>query len=319
MHAIKIILVLQLLSVVLSRPITVNDGDYSKNYEVVEHRPNYEISERKPNSHYNRLPQNAQIDEFTNDDDDGDVDYEDQTDRPVSVQNANYQSSNNYYNGYNGLLTENKIKIKRRKKKVKRPCLPIQSLGSPLFTNRLKRDAIYEDGKTFGALLGGYGGGYPYYGGAAYPSYAGNYPSYASTGPVNFPRPQQGNFQNYNRPQQDNYNTPLAQFGKPQYNHFGGYPCIPVSYGHVPHFGAGAGAGGGGLGFFGNGGLLDFSSANPSLSYPQTVVINRPPLFGNRPSFDSNRPSSSGGGVNDQNQSGFWGTVVDKLQEFVSN
>lgn len=308
MHAIKLILVLQLLSAVLTRPIRVNDGDYTNNYEV---------NERRPNSHYNRLPQNAQIDELSNDDDDGDVDYEDQTDRPVSVQSANYQSSNNYYNG---LLTENKIKIKRRRKKVRRPCLPIQSLGSPLFSNRLKRDINSEEGKTFGALLGG--SGYPYYGGAVYPYYGGNYPNYASASTGNYPRPQQGNFQNFNRPQQDNYNTPQTQFGAPQYNHHGGYPCIPVSYGHVPHFGAGAGLGGagGGLGFFGNGGLLDFNSGSPSLNYPQTVVINRPPLFGNRPLYDSNRPSSSGGGgSNDENRVGFWGSVVDKLQEFVSN
>lgn len=277
---IKLILIHHLISAVISRPISVN-SDYGR----------YEVNERYTNSHYNRLPQNAQIDELA---DDGDVEYEDQTDKPVPVQNANYQSSSNYYNG---LLTENKIKIKRRRKKIRRPCIPIQSIGSPLFSNnRLKRDTKNDEGKTFGAL---FGGGYPYYGGAVYPAYAGNYPNYASS-----------SIGNYQRPQQDY--SPVAQFGAPQYNHYGGYPCIPVSYGHVPHFG------GGPLGFFGNGGLLDFNSS-PSLSYPQTVVINRPPLFGNRPPyFDSNRPSA-GGVANDENsRPGFWGSVLDKLQEFVN-
>lgn len=313
MHAIiKLILIYHLISAVITRPITVDSDYYNRN------KNNYEVNERFTNSHYNRLPQNAQIDELAGDED-GEVDYEDQTDRPVSVQSANYQSSNNYYNG---LLTENKIKIKKRRKKVRRPCIPIQSLGSPLFSNnRLKRQSDNnnndrEGGKTFGLF-----GGYPYYGGAAYPSYAGNYPNYASIG-------------NYQRPQLDN--SPIAQFGSPQYNHQGGYPCIPVSYGHVPHFGAGIGSFGGGgignfgsagssggpLGFFGNGGLFDFAQTNPSLSYPQTVIINRPPLFANRPPYYSNRPSSSSSGsdaANDENgRPGFWGSVLDKLQEFVN-
>jgi hypothetical protein len=298
---ISAIILLKLINNVIPRPIDVTNG-YNRKYEVVE---------RRPNAYFNRLPQNAQIDEVSNDD--GDDDYEEQTDKPV-ISNTNYQSSNYY----NGILSENKIKIKKRRKKIRRPCIPIQSIGSPLFSNRLKRDVDDEGGKTFGSLFGSPSYGYPYYGGGIYPPpYAGNYPNYASA--------STGNFQ---RPQQDVQN---AQFRPPQYNHYGGYPCIPVSYGHVPHFGAGIGGFGGGgsafgssnqnggpLGFFGNGGLLDFNSPSPSFSYPQTVIVNRPPLFSNRPSFDNGNRPSGVGEANDENRPGFWNTVVDKLSDFVS-
>lgn len=49
-----------------------------------------------------------------------------------------------------------------------------------------------------------------------------------------------------------------------QYNPYGGYGCIPISYGgnqfHQPLGGGGGGGGGGLLGFFGPGGLFDLTS-----------------------------------------------------------
>lgn len=54
--------------------------------------------------------------------------------------------------------------------------------------------------------------------------------------------------------------------------------------------------------------------------YPQTIIINRPPLFGNFPSY-GNRPSYNRPGypADSSNRPGFWGTVIDKLSEFVRN
>lgn len=273
---IKILFFISILNVALSRPI---NSDYYRN--------SYEVGERRATAYYNRLPPNIQVDETQDEDD-----YDDQTDRPFQNNQNQYQS------GSYPLLVENKIKRKKRK----RLCIPVQSIGSPLFSNRVKRNYMEknEQGKTLGLLLGG--GGYPYYGG--YNPYAGNFPSYAGGFP-HLATPTVGQFPQ--RPQQ----SPVATFGSPLYDAYGGYPCIPVSTGHIPHqgpFGFLSGSNGGG-------GLFDFGSS-PSVNYPQTVIINRPPLFGNRPNFGGNRPQ----GVqadSDGNRPGFFGAVVDKLQEFV--
>lgn len=266
----KVLIFAAIICAVIARPI-----DYNQNRYAVG-------DQRYFTSHYNRLPQNIQVDEIQEDIDD----YDDsQTERPL--QNNQYQS------GSYPLLNENK----RKRKKRKRLCIPIQSIGSPLFSNRVKRNYMEKDeqGKTLGLLLGG--GGYPYYGG--YNPYNGIYPNYA------------GGFPHLSSPQRPIQQSPIAQFGTPLYDAYGGYPCIPVSTGHIPNQGP--------FGFLGSsgggGGLFDFGS-NPSVNYPQTVIINRPPLFGNRPNFGANRPQ----GVSDSNgtRPGFFGSVVDKLQEFVN-
>lgn len=285
-----------------------------------------DIDARLPNAHYNRLPGNRfpiKNDPIYSTNNDNSVtdeyeDYEEETSkRPLT--SAQYTSSSYYNsnNNYSPVLTENFIKKKRRRKKVRRPCIPIQSFNSPLFT-RYKREVEGKDSpKTLGLLFGGYHPfAYPppigtpfygnYYGGGSYP----NKPFYDNVKPENdddrpqydYNRPQYGS----NRPQYDsNQNAPL-------YNPIGGYPCIPVSYGHVPH--------GGPFGFFGPGGLFD-SGVSPSFNVPQTVIVNRPPLFGNKPPYFGNRPSytnTQDGVENDGRPPGFWGNVVDKLSEFVS-
>lgn len=278
---VKLLFFISIVSVALSRPAS---SDY--------YRQGYEVGERKFTAFYNRLPPNVQVDEPQANDD---YDYEDQqTDRPV--QNNQYQSGS-YQSGSYPLLTENKIKRKKRK----RLCIPVQSIGSPLFSNRVKRNYMEknEQGKTFGFLLGGNnGGGYPYYGGinpyvGGLNPYAGNYPHLASPAFGQYPQ----------RPLQ----SPVSQLGSPVYNAHSGYPCIPVSTGHIPHQGP--------FGFLGAGGLFD-TGGSSGVNYPQTVIINRPPLFGNRPSYSGNRPQGVAAD-SDGTRPGFFGSVVDKLTEFV--
>jgi hypothetical protein len=303
----KVLILLVILQTVMPMPISV----------PVDNNFYPDAQDRRPNSHYNRLPNRipVQTDDASNngvtdeyDDDDDDDDSYQQTDRPVT----NGQFSNGYYSQ---ILTENKIK-RRRRKKIKRPCIPIQSLGSPLFNNRLKRDVEdKESGKTLGllGLLGGYGA--PYYG-YPQPTYGGNFPGANFAG---YPNGGNRPFFDNVKPESDtglSSSSNFANYGPAQYNPIGGYPCIPVSQGHIPH--------GGPLGFFGNGGLFDYGGGHsPTSNYPQTVIINRPPLFGNRPFYD--RPGvgggissgGSGGVESDASRPGFWGSIVDKLQEFV--
>lgn len=339
MRSSKIFALLVILCVrkVISVPISVPiDNNYVYNDPTYGSNQNYyedNTSARKPNSYFNRLPPNSfavQADDTsdTASNNNNDYDYDDQqTDKPVP---SNQQQSPNYSNALNNnyLLTQNRVKFKK-KRRVRRPCIPIQSFGSSLFSNRLKRELHYdpESGKTLGFLLGGLN---DY-------NYAPYYQSGASQGIYSdnlrpqYDRPQ------YNRPQYDSLST-----GQIQYQPYGGYPCVPISYGHKPGGGlfgggqsggpfgnrpsAGNGGGGGPLGFFGQGGLLDFGSANPlspagiyqgTGNYPQTVIINRPPLFANAPNFNRPQSSSSSDNTGNANQPGFWGSVVDKLQEFV--
>ena len=324
------------------------DNGYPSNNKAYSSQAEYynDLYSRKHNAYYNRLPPAANqvnADDVspatTNDDDD----YDDQqTDKPVPINSGNQQQLSNYdnYNNLlnsNFLLNENRVKKKRR---IRRPCIPIQSFNSQLFTNRLKREAgnEREDGKTLNYLLGGYGGGYGPFG---YPQGGGYRPSY------------QGGYGDNVKPSYDSgSDTGASQFGQVQYQPYGGYPCIPVSYGRPPGsglfgnrpglFGGGGLLGGGGPlggGFIGQGGLLDFAGPGPlspsgvyqgSGSYPQTVIINRPPLFGlpsyngpqggsqgsqSSPGSSGNYDPSNGGG---QGGTNFWGSVVNKLQEFVS-
>jgi len=295
------------------------------------------------NAFFNRLPGDrlhmgypVQTDPVTNDNSVADdyEDYDETTKRPAS--NAQYSINNYNSNSNSPLLTENFINHKKkRRKKVRRPCIPIQSINSNLYSyNRFKREDRKESGKTFG-LLGLLGGNrYPFgysqgvYGVPFYGNFYGGGGGYPNR-PYDNVRPQEedddrpqnsNNRPQYNRPQYDD-NRPQNSYNRPQYNRpqydnanaplynpVGGYPCIPVSYGHVPFSGP--------FGFFGQGGLFD-SGVSPSIAVPQTVIINRPPLFGNRPSF------LGGGGQGDGTQNdgrppGFWGSVVDKLSEFVS-
>lgn len=349
---------------VLAKPISVPvDNNYSYNNPSYGSGQNYydDISSRRPNSYFNRLPSNAQNDDVGEEE----YDYDDQqTDKPVPTNQQYENLITNNNNNYQ--LTENRVKFKKKKRRMKRPCIPIQSFGSPLFSNRLRRDlnSDAESGKTLGLLLGG--GGYNQFYNPGY-------------GPGYY-RPQDNV-----KPQYDNQN-----YGQPFYSPQNGYPCVPVNLGHKPnggHFGGGglfgshgggssglyggsSTGGGGGLGFFGQGGLLDFSSVGSSPlgglagsplggsggsllggsggsllggsggsllggspgplspagiyqgagSYPQTVIINRPPLFSfNTPSnqYGSQSSQSSSSYPQDSNNPGFWGSVVNKLQEFV--
>jgi hypothetical protein len=331
-QTILLLLVTLCMKLVTSKPISVpTDDNYSYGNNYYD-----DANARRPNSFFNRLPPNSnqvQVDDVA-DNSNNDYDYDDQqTDKPV-ISSSNQQLSSNYNNLFNNnfLLTENRVKYKK-KRRIRRPCIPIQSLGSPLFSNRVRRQTNSgESGKTLGLL---FGGGYPNY--------------YAPPGGY------YGGYQDNVKPQYDSQGSGQVQYGQPQYQPYGGYPCIPVSYGNRPglggggHFGGGGGllgnrpfGGGGGLfggpGLLGQGGLLDFGSPGPLApagiyqgagSYPQTVIINRPPLFGNYPNY--NRPGGSQSGGNYGGSSGypsdstgggqnqpFWGSVVDKLQEFVS-
>lgn len=343
------------LKFVTPKPISVPVDNYSYNSNYYD-----DVSSRNPNAYFNRLPPNSnpsdvQVDDVEQDSN-NDYDYNDQQpDKPLISSNNPQNNYNNLYsnnNLYNNLLTENRVKHKKKKRRIRRPCIPIQSFGSPLFSNRLKRQTYKDEGgKTLGLL---FGGGYNnYYQSPYYQPGGGN----------------QGNFQDNVKPQYDSEQSSQqqVQYGQPQYQHNGGYPCIPISTGYKPGFGGGGLFGGGGSGLFGGGGgpfggggsglfggggnnglfggggllgqggLLDFGSPGPLSpagiyqgqgNYPQTVIINRPPLFGNLPNY--NRPqggsqggSSQGGGNYDSSTGGgsnqpFWGTVVDKLQEFVS-
>lgn len=303
---------------VITAPISVpvdNNYSYNPSYNQNSNQNYYDdISARRPNSYFNRLPPNAnqvQVDDVADVDPNNEYDYDDQqTDAPV-INTSNQQQSSNYnnnlYNNY--LLTENRVKFKKKRRRIRRPCVPIQSFGSPLFSNRLKREVNYdaESGKTFNLFAGGYNPGF-------------NYP------PPYYQSQQIDNV----KPQYDSQGS-----GQIQYQPYGGYPCIPISYGHRPGgglFGGNGGGGGGGpLGFFGQGGLLDFASPQIPIKpsgiyqgsggYPQTVIINRPPLFGGgSPSY--NRPGSQQDSLGSGTQQsgtipGFWGSVIEKLQEFV--
>jgi hypothetical protein len=200
------LLILSILNAIHSMPVTV---------PVYNNYP--DISARLPNSHYNRLPPNThsvQVDDVSNNASvNEDDDYDDQqTDKPVINSNYQQSSSANYNNNlYNYLLTENRIKHKKRRKKIRRPCIPIQSINSPLFSNRLKRDAgDYDSGKTLGLFFGG--NQYPYYGGINPGAYV---PQYTGSG-IN------SNFDNV-KPQYD-----TGASSAPLYNPYGGYPCVPV-------------------------------------------------------------------------------------------
>lgn len=332
------------INLVLPAPISVPvDNNYQLQPSYNAHQNFYEedVSARRPNSYFNRLPpysNQVQTDDVSGISSDNEDDYDDQQlDKPVigsSSQQSSNSPSNNYnnlysnqnYNNPSNLLTENHV-IYKKKRRVRRPCIPIQSLGSPLFTNRLKREVNYnaESGKTLN-LLGGFGNYQsPYY-----------QSSYQSSSQYDNVKPQ--------------YDTP----GQVQYQPYGGFPCVPVSLGQTPSGGLfggsglfgglqspglfGGGGSGGPLGFFGQGGLLDFGSPGPLApsgvfqgpgSYPQTVIINRPPLFGNLGNFGGNNGGNNGGyrpqgsGTLDQfsssnnNRPGFWNNVVDKLSDFV--
>lgn len=407
METLKILTFVLCIRTLISAPISVPvDNNYQYNPPSYSSHQDYydDTSARKPNSYFNRLPPNSNLlQDGSADYSSSDDDYDDQqTDKPVppSSSNFHYQQQNQQQQNQqspqnhqtqpsvilnnNFLLSENHVKKKKKKRRVRRPCIPIQSFGAPVFSNRIRRQAGDQgDGKTL-ALYGLYhalGGGFPNYGGYYAPNYQSDYndnvkPQYESTNskPI------------FDSNSQYDYQQP----GQVQYQSYGGYPCVPVSYGHKPGGGglfgnrpSGGGLfgnrplGGGGLldgvlgggstgplGFFGEGGLLDFGGgSNGGLgglglgsigsglggigtglgslgglggigsglpgplapagvyqgtgNYPQTVIINRPPLFGNLPNY--NRPQSGEqSDVNGQGP-GFWGTVLDKLSEFVSN
>jgi hypothetical protein len=354
------VLVTLCLKLVTPKPISVPvDNTYSYNNNYYD-----DVSSRHPNAHFNRLPQNsnpnqAQVDDVADSSSNNDYDYEDQqTDKPVISSNNQQQSNYNNLYSNNYLLTENRIKHKK-KRRIRRPCIPIQSYGSPLFSNRLKRQTNNdaESGKTLGLLLGG--GGYNNY--YQQPYYQHQQQQQGGFQQGNFQQgsfqQQQGGYQDNVKPQYDSQGSGQVQYGQAQYQSYGGYPCIPVSTGYRPGFGGGGlfgggpfggnglfggggllGQGGGGLlgqgggGLLGQGGLLDFGSPGPlspagiyqgAGSYPQTVIINRPPLFGNLPNYNRPGGSQSGGNYPQDSSTGgssqqpFWGSVVDKLQEFV--
>lgn len=293
------------MSVTKAAPISVPvDNNYSINPAYFSQQE-YEagIAARRPNSYFNRLPPNShhvQTDDIQTGASDNDYDYDShQTDKPV-INSSNQQYSNYNLLNSNFLLTE-----KRRKKKtlIRRPCVPIQSFGSPLFSNRLKRQVNNdaENGKSIGLLYGALN----------------NYLNYNLGLPGQY-APQYDNV----KPQYDTSNA-----GPIQYQPYGGYPCIPISLGQRPGlFGGGLLSGGSGpLGFFGQGGLLDFSPSSAGVSsrppqspgnYPQ-IVINRPPLFSYAPNYNGgNLPIQDFlGGSN--GQPGFWAAVLNKLQESV--
>lgn len=397
MEALKILTFVLCIRTLISAPISVPvDNNYQYNPPYHSNQDYYDdTSARKPNSYFNRLPPNSNhLHDSSGDYSSSDDDYEDhQTDKPVPPSSSNFhyqqnqqhqqhqQSPQNHQTqpsvvlNNNFLLSENHVKKKKKKRRVRRPCIPIQSFGSPVFSKRTKRQAYDQgDGKTLG-LYGLYqalgGGGFPNFGGSQSDYYAPNY---------------QDNYNDNVKPQYDNskpifdtnsqydYQSP----GQTQYQSYGGYPCVPVSYGHKPGNRPQGGGlfgnrpqGGGGLldtafgggstgplGFFGQGGLLDFGGGSSGLggigsglgsigsglgglgglggigsglpgpltpagvyqgtgNYPQTVIINRPPLFGNLPNY--NRPQNSGESSDVGGQRpGFWGTVLDKLSEFVS-
>ncbi|CAO1405213.1 unnamed protein product [Diamesa tonsa] len=283
-------------------------------------------SNRRPNSYFNRLPQNSvQTDDVagTGSASNNDYDYDDQqTDNlppeiNSSAQQSTYPPANNYNSNENNLNNNQQLSQQQqqqqyminylntqnrhpfRKRKRYQPCIPIQSLGSSLYSNRLKRAVKFDPvtGKTFHVILGD----------------------------LNYP---QGSSQHDNvRPQFDNvkpqYDSP--EYNRPQYDNTvnyqpnGGFPCIPVAFGQQSQglFGGngplglfGGGGGGGPLGFFGQGGLLDFNGGNNQPLYSN--LPNRPIII-NRPIFQSTAPGAAGGLQQDQNQPGFWGTVVTGL------
>jgi hypothetical protein len=327
--------------IIFTKPVTVptnynEDIDRFNRYSIKNY-PEDDITRNKPNSFFNRLPMGyqAHVDSAQNDGvDDDDVDYDEHlTDKP-STANAQYlQQQQQYDTNSNNLYNENRIKKKKKKKRrIKRPCIPIQSFGSPLFSNRLKREhkndldddrEDRESGKTLG-LLGLLGGSY---GGGGYPG---------------FYQPPYGG---YYRPSYDNYNQ-RPQYDLPLYNPSGGYPCIPTNFG--PQHQQGGYYGGNFGGNFGNfGGLFDFGNNQNDYqgpgNYPQTVInYNRPPLFGNFPNNQNqnfnnnnnnyntpqgvqNNPLNNNYNNNNQfNRPGLtssgkplWEGIVDRVQEFV--
>lgn len=353
MNKFKIVLMVLMATVhsINSYPISVPvDTNYYNQYynKLTSNQPSYSSqssnnqaiysdnvsSNRRPNSYFNRLPQNSiQTDEVagTGSASNNDYDYDDQqTDNlPPEINSSSQQSTSPPANNYNSnennlnnnqqlsqqhqqqqyminyLNTQNRHKF--RKKQRYQPCIPIQSLGSSLYSNRLKRAVKFDPvtGKTFHVVLGDL-----------------HYPQGSSSSQYDNVKPQYDSPE-YDRPSYDN---------RPSVNYQpnGGFPCVPVAFGqqsqglfggHGPLglFGGGGGGGGGGgpLGFFGQGGLLDFNGGNNQPLY--SGVPNRPIII-NRPIFQSTSPGAAGGfQQQDQNQPGFWGTVVDKLQEFVIN
>lgn len=300
----KIVVLTAILCIKVTTPAPISvpvDNNYSVNPSYFSQQE-YEagILARRPNSYFNRLPPYAnqvQSDDIQAGASDNDYDYDShQTDKPV-INSSNQQYSNYNLLNSNYLLTEQR---RKKKKRIRRPCVPIQSFGSPLFSNRLKRQTNNnpENTKSFGLLYGALN----------------NYLDYGLALPGQY-APQ---FDNVN-PQYDTTNAGLIQ-----YQPYGGYPCVPISHGHRPGLFSSGGLLGGGL--FGQGGLLDYSPPVPlapagiyqgSGNYPQTVVINRPPLFNhnNYGGSSGNRPQDFVGGGS--NQPGFWSTVLNKLQESV--
>lgn len=350
MRFIKTLLILKFVicdRVVFSKPVTVPtnyDNEIFNRYSY-QNYIDEDTTRNKPNAFFNRLPQNgyqAHVDSIQNDaTDDDDIDYDEHlTDKPAPSAQYQQQQQQNLQKpqfdvNSNYLYNENRIKKKKKKRRIKRPCIPIQSYNSPLFSNnRLKRehknddeDREREGGKTLG-LLGLLGGGYGGYGN-------------------NFYQPPYGG---YYRPSYDAFNQ-RPQYDAPLYNPTGGYPCIPTNFGQNQGFGGGGGYFGGGnfgnLGNFGNyGGSLDVDNNQNDYqgpaNYPQTVIINRPPLFGgfpnnqnnnnnfNRPQNTQNNPLNNNFNYNqNQNQNPFnrppltssgkplWEGIVDRVQEFV--
>lgn len=294
-----------------ARPVTVNQNfDYNDQFNrySIKNYINEDVARRKPNAFFNRLPKNPYQDEIqqyagtTNDDD---ADYDDQqTDKPVT--NQQYQQQQQFDTNY---LYNNENGIKKKKKRRVRPCIPIQSYGSPLFSNQVKRDLKndnvdqreIESGKTLGVFLGGLGGGYgnPYgnlFGGGFGPQFQ---PQFGLQGFGQQGFGQQGfGQQGFGQPGfgQLGFGPQIfggigqQQFDSPLYNTNGGYPCVPFNMGGGGIANDQVGNGGGG-------------------GYPQTVIINRPGLFGGFPShnFNNNRPGYGGGGTGTQQDGGAGG------------
>jgi hypothetical protein len=303
MHSKVLLVLINLVALTELVPVTV--PTYYNSYT----RRQSDVSSQ-PNAAFNRLTNNLASDSVNNansvqnDQSDDYEDYEDlQTDKPVPNY-GNYMGGTgsdggapnyNINNLYNYWYSQNRKKRVKRKKKRPQPCVPLSYTSGG---HRYKRDTYNPqgDGKTFSLVLGdyntyGYGGGG---GGGQYAS------SFDNTNPQ--------------------YDKPEYGLQQVQYQPYGGYPCIPISF-HRPHRPFRPSSG---FGFFGDGGLFDFFGGDSS---PPVIIANQPlrPPFGLVPSNDNGVGGVGGGGYPGvQGAQGtrpgaqIFGTFLDKVNEFVS-
>jgi hypothetical protein len=230
------------------REITGNSDTSARSLTGYQSNRNQIDISQRPNSDFNRLLNNRQPFALKYDEDDyDDAALPDKPENAYSAYNRPQSGATGYTNSkYGGAAydddyedTEERLghkfkkgKHKRKKFQQSQPCIPVPFGGGNSYRSNA-RDV--GSGRTLPLFNIYYN---QPYGGGGYPAGGGG------------------------------YQDPSSGSNRPQYSHTGGYLCVP-QYGGG---GGGGGFGGGPLGFFGQGGLFDFTSSGVAPQRPQRPI-----------------------------------------------